>query len=140
MVSKRYAETDGKKRCPRCEEWLDLDKFWKSTKRGVACYCISCANLYHSEYKKKNPDYNRDFTLKRNYGISLDEYEELFKLQDGVCAICHKPDLRRRLCVDHDHKTGVVRGLLCDSCNNGLGRFGDEPLLLEAALAYLKAA
>jgi len=64
--------------------------------------------------------------------------------QNGKCAICKKPETRktgnkiRELSIDHCHKTGKVRGLLCDSCNNGLGRFKDSVKLLESALKYLK--
>jgi len=62
--------------------------------------------------------------------------------QGGLCAICGKPASGKghcsRLHVDHDHKTGAVRGMLCHRCNAGLGQFGDDSLVLEAALAYLK--
>jgi hypothetical protein len=62
------------------------------------------------------------------------------KIQDGRCAICRKkPQTGRRLSVDHDHKTGEVRGLLCTLCNQGLGYFKDDPGRLGAALEYLTA-
>ncbi len=55
-------------------------------------------------------------------------------------ATCHPelPHFSKGLCVDHDHKTGEIRGLLCDSCNNGLGRFKDNPEILASALSYLQ--
>lgn len=59
--------------------------------------------------------------------------------QNGVCAICLKPPTVKALCVDHSHDTGTVRGLLCDKCNQGLGRFDDDPTMLEAAIQYLKS-
>lgn len=80
--------------------------------------------------------YKRDHQLKSEFGISLNEYEEILGSQNGVCAICKQPQ-EKTLCVDHCHKTGVVRGLLCDNCNNGLGRFGDNPEILISAIDYL---
>lgn len=71
-------------------------------------------------------------------------YDTMYAAQDGVCAICRQPETKmvngkvRRLCIDHDHKTGLVRRLLCNDCNYGLGCFKDDPALLEAAIAYLR--
>lgn len=76
--------------------------------------------------------------LKRHYGMTKEEYEVLFKSQNGVCAICSKPQSKgRRLAVDHDHETGEVRGLLCDGCNPGIGYFKNDPELLHVAANYL---
>lgn len=76
------------------------------------------------------------------YGLSSIDYESMYEAQGGGCAICGREDSgvvnRQLLCVDHDHDTGEVRGLLCDSCNNGLGRFKDSPELLMSALQYLQ--
>lgn len=82
-----------------------------------------------------------DSYLQRNYGITLEDYEKLWKAQGHVCAICLQECNRSnstRLCVDHCHKTGRVRGLLCFNCNVGLGKFKDDPELLQAALIYLE--
>lgn len=85
---------------------------------------------------KNNPDKVKENYLKRRYGISLEEYQKMYDAQGGLCAICNDPyDI---LCVDHCHKTGTVRGLLCDACNHGLGRFKDEPNLLSRAIDYLE--
>jgi len=81
--------------------------------------------------------------LKRLYGITQAEYDCMYQSQDGVCKICRQPEtLVRRgkvapLHVDHDHKTGKVRGLLCAACNNGLGHFRDNTTYLQAAIEYL---
>ena len=87
---------------------------------------------------------NRDRWLKRTYGITEDQYLSILKKQNGVCAICNKPEINTRkngtvkkLAVDHNHKTQVVRGLLCDKCNRGLGHFNDDCKLLESAMKYL---
>lgn len=89
----------------------------------------------------------RKYQLKRLYGLSMWDYHEMLRNQDGVCAICGNPegaiDPRtgepNYLSVDHNHETGEVRGLLCNNCNNGLGRFRDNPNILQAAIEYLRA-
>lgn len=74
----------------------------------------------------------------RRYGITRNDLERLLDEQGGVCAICAEPCSRIEvLCIDHDHETGAVRGLLCTGCNLGLGGFGDDPDRLVAAAAYL---
>lgn len=75
--------------------------------------------------------------LKKKYGISLEQYDAMLAKQGGVCAICGRPPGRRRLAVDHCHKTKRVRGLLCYKCNYGLGVFRDDPVRLAKASAYL---
>src|SRR5215470_1693407 len=84
--------------------------------------------------------YRRTYLLRR-YGITLEEYDRLLALQNGVCAICEqKPKGRRFLCVDHCHRTGRVRGLLCTRCNVAIGLFEDNPEYTEATTVYLRAA
>jgi Autographiviridae endonuclease VII len=87
--------------------------------------------------KRNNDPSLRNVELKR-YGISAAEYDALLAKQGGVCAICRKHS-KRRLCVDHCHLTGTVRGLLCDRCNLGLGYLKEDQASLVAALAYLGA-
>jgi len=83
--------------------------------------------------------YILDSRLKHSYGITLAQYEEFLSKQKGVCAICkNKCSTNRRLAVDHDHRTGKVRGLLCARCNKGLGEFQDNPQLIKKAINYLK--
>lgn len=76
--------------------------------------------------------------LKRTYGITLDEYEAMSEAQAGVCAICGRPPRTRSLHVDHDHKTGLVRGLLCMPCNTQLLRRHVTVDRLRAAADYLE--
>jgi hypothetical protein len=86
----------------------------------------------------------REDKLNTSYGISLREYDELWEKQKGVCAICERPETTKqhgrmaRLAVDHDHKTGKVRGLLCRKCNNMLGCSGDRVDILLKGAAYLE--
>lgn len=80
--------------------------------------------------------------LRATYGLRPGDYERMLEEQEGVCAICRNPEPagKWRLAVDHCHMTGVVRGLLCQMCNQGLGRFSDDPARLERAAAYLRKA
>jgi len=73
----------------------------------------------------------------RLYGIDVEDYERMLFEQDGVCAICKEPSSGRALDIDHDHKTGKVRGLLCSNHNRALGLFSDDIILLLRATEYL---
>lgn len=82
--------------------------------------------------------------LLARYGLTVEEYDRMLENQNGVCAICQEPESAigrggrvRPLAVDHDHDTGAVRGLLCNDCNSGLGRFDDDVTRMGAAIAYL---
>ena len=84
-------------------------------------------------------DYNRNRTkqFKDKYGLTVEEYEIMLLNQNDSCAICGW--FAETLAVDHDHETGKVRGLLCNNCNNGLGRFKDDTKSLKNAILYLEA-
>jgi len=85
----------------------------------------------------RNRNYRKENLMKR-YGISLEDYDSMLVEQGFVCAICGK-ECRKNLwlSVDHNHKNGEVRGLLCDDCNNGLAKFFDDVDLLQKAIEYL---
>lgn len=96
-------------------------------------------------WAKANPEKVKNSHLKRTYNIEITTYYELYKKQNGVCAICqcpetakHKNGKTKRLAVDHCHKTGKVRGLLCVRCNMGIGVFKDSTNLLILAIKYIK--
>jgi hypothetical protein len=103
---------------------------------------------WHLEHKEEEsirrkkaykPEDNLNRNLKRLYGISLTEFRDLESKQDGRCLICkRKPKAPYRLVVDHDHKTGQFRGLVCAQCNLGLGAFADDPEALRSAADYLE--
>ena len=76
--------------------------------------------------------------LKQAYGITIDDYDKLFAAQGGKCKICKGGTTKNFLAVDHNHKNGKVRGLLCGSCNGGLARFRDDIARLRAAVRYMK--
>ena len=93
-----------------------------------------------SEQARKNRAWH--YNLRR-YGLDEYDYEAMLKRQGGACAICGTADPgagREHFSVDHDHRTGRVRGLLCNSCNKGLGSLGDTADAVARALAYLRRA
>lgn len=75
--------------------------------------------------------------LKRLFNITPEEYEHVLEFQDGKCAICRRPPGNVRLAVDHDHKTGLVRGLVCWQCNSALAKLGDCAERAKRAWLYL---
>ena len=81
----------------------------------------------------------RDADLRRLYGITLADYRRLLVHQEGVCAVCARPPVTRALHVDHDHKTKVVRGLLCLDCNRRVVGRQRDPEKLRAAARYLES-
>lgn len=126
--------------CKKCGIVKSYKEYYKHTKTldKLYRYCKKC----HNKMTKKS--YNKDnqyrMRLKREYNVSLEEYNILLKTHNNSCAICQKNqnELNQRLRLDHCHSTGKVRGLLCDSCNVGLGRFRDNPVFLKSAILYLE--
>lgn len=106
--------------------------------------CRQCIRDRNKQWRLDNPDRARLKQLKthlRNaYGITIEEYDKLVEAQEGLCAICGLPETVKngRLAVDHDHKTGQIRGLLCFGCNTGIGKLQDDPALLRRAVQYLE--
>lgn len=88
-------------------------------------------------WRKQNPERAKSTTLKHHYGITFEEFSIMLKAQGHRCAICKKR-FRKIPNVDHDHKTKIVRGLLCGTCNIGLGMFKDSSVFLESASGYLR--
>lgn len=82
----------------------------------------------------------RDLYYRRTFGISADEFDVILVAQGRCCAICGvRPEREASLHVDHCHETGRIRGIVCLNCNQGIGKFNDDPELLERAAAYLRA-
>lgn len=138
-------------RCVNCQKRLNQQRREKNqeyTKQWAANnairgLCISCSGpkenqkIRRCEKCKRKCNSNR---LKSLYGITVEEYEELSAHQNHVCWICGKKETTKDgyLHVDHCHKTGKIRGLLCGLCNRGIGALGDSIELLEKAIEYLK--
>lgn len=105
------------------------------------------------QWKAAHPDKIKEYTqrhqprawelwIKRNYGLSVDDYQKLVEEQHEVCAICKTFTSTKkcpRLCVDHDHVTKKVRRLLCGTCNSAIGLMKESPVILRAAAAYLES-
>lgn len=137
------------KTCKDCGETKPRSEFHiknKDRKDPHNSRCKTCANKFKAEkmrsgeWKKMTPEESRRRNLQASYGITPDDYNAMFSYQRGCCAICgvHQNEQVGRLCVDHDHSTGEVRGLLCGHCNKGLGHYRDDPELLEIAAEYLR--
>lgn len=107
----------------------------------------------YKRYKERHPDRYKRLTknanLKKSFGITLADYERMLAAQNGLCAICQKPEKYSSknpqssgqllsLAVDHDHAKNRVRELLCMACNKGIGCFEEDILRLQAAIEYIR--
>lgn len=124
------------KKCGRCQTVKAAAEFHKNKKAldGLHVYCKACrSDIATADYRTGKTGH-----LERLYGIDRTEYGHMLTLQGGVCAICGETCVSgNALAVDHDHKTGEVRGLLCANCNRGLGLFKDDPERIRKAIEYL---
>ena len=147
--------------CMNCNEELTI---YNSVYRGYIrdCRCRECYNENIKKYRQ-NPEYRhriniwrkenrkrpevlakhkegmKDLHFRNNYNINLEEYNKLVELHQGGCAICRQPcKTHERLSVDHDHNTGIVRGLLCQKCNTAIAMLNEDEDLFWNALEYLK--
>lgn len=167
------------KQCRKCAEFgvgpKALSEFCKnrSSKDGLQDLCREHSREYNRLWARRFPEKNRakgkrfretkpityrrlwvKHSLKRNYGLTPQQYEDMLEAQGGCCAICRKAlvsqtdDARPRLGqpadnvgrVDHCHETNTIRGILCFGCNVGLGKFGDDEDLMLTAVRYLRAS
>lgn len=138
------------KECSTCKIIKELSEFYKRADRGKCTYrsqCKSChkARSWAGRDKRKHRVISYKHQLKRNYNLSVDGFNQRFKKQAGKCLICESRLENiflevegKRASVDHDHKTGEIRGLLCNSCNSGLGYLKDDLDLLMRAIDYLE--
>jgi hypothetical protein len=161
-MAKASVIIDGKKQCGKCRQWKPVDEFYADprTPTGLTSGCKPCTlesrkqsrhrthdagrqRTYTKRYKDKYPERvaasDRNVKLKRKYGVTAEWYDTKFAEQGGVCAACKRPEtLRNNLAVDHDHETGEVRGLLCQSCNLTLGLVQESVERLRELIAYLE--
>jgi len=132
------------KNCIHCKEYKALDDFtilsWNGDGGFIReCICDSCKRKINV---KDNDSFigKKDGGKYKKYNLTEKEYNYLFSLQEGNCKICkkHQSKFKKKLSVDHCHKTGTVRGLLCGNCNSALGLFKDDKEVIKQALIYLK--
>lgn len=131
-----------KRICTKCG--VEKPLFGFSKQRGKhRSICKDC----NSKYAMSKPirDRRRATMMKNRYNFTIDEYNEMWEKQQGLCVVCNQPEttkhqtgVTRNLGVDHDHLTGKVRGLLCQQCNKALGDVDDSIEKLEALIEYLK--
>lgn len=141
------------KRCTKCRKKKDISEFHKNScaKDGHHTRCKVCQTKSVKMHYQKNRQAtiarvkahyksNKDEMYRKKYGLYPGEYTVLAEKQNNACAICgtKQEDLDRSLAVDHDHVTGIIRGLLCGSCNRGIGYFKDSIERLEKTIEYLK--
>lgn len=127
--------------CIKCELSKPLSDFHKdrSKSSGTSGTCKECRKKYTESTKVERSHYNRKQNLNRRYGLQLEDYNKMLIEQDFKCAICSsKHSEMEKLCVDHCHTSGAIRGLLCHSCNKFLGFLEKNRHNLEIALNYLR--
>lgn len=134
------------KKCSKCGEIKHTNEFnqRKASKDGFTSRCTQCLNTKAMKVRSEQPEVTRARNLKKRFNMTIDEYNTIFLGQKGKCAICEKAETNRDskgsskwLCVDHNHNDGTIRGLLCSSCNTGIGQLGDSVKTLKSAIEYL---
>ena len=134
------------KQCSICEEYLELMEFRRIVRGNASGYrseCKKCTKDYKSIYRLSNPERAKKLAnnsrLKSRYGITWDSYVTKLEEQGGICSICKLPPSgKRRIAVDHCHKTGKIRELLCTRCNASLGLMRENVEALTNMIKYIK--
>ena len=129
--------------CARCKVTKYINDFHKRNDRKTQhqSECKECTRIRRSKWWKsdKGKLSSANTKLKRRFGITLEEYAIMFERQNRQCLICKASESSsgHRLAVDHCHRTGRIRGLLCKNCNVALGHFKENPMFLYKAIDYL---
>ena len=127
--------------CITCHLELQSEDFYPVSSKFLYLRgeCKKCKNL--DQKKKYSPERRKNNHLKRLYGITLDEYKQMFENQNGQCLICKTTNptgKNKSFHVDHDHESNKIRGLLCHSCNLMIGQAKDNVQTLQSAIEYLQ--
>lgn len=136
--------------CTSCQSSKPETDFRMESHGKVGRMCKQCNREKSSAWRAANrdrflaqmreaydPDRARDYTLRKKYGITLDAYKSMCAERMNRCEICVDEPRDGILRVDHCHKTGAIRGLLCDTCNRGIGLLKDDAMTLRSAVSYL---
>lgn len=128
------------RRCTKCGLEKNLNDFYLTPTGTYRRSCKSCTMASNDARNSKDAGLvRRTYHLKSLYGLEVAQYDAMFLAQAGRCAICNRPPGKTRLSVDHDHATGLIRGLLCNHCNLRIvGRHTDAEKLMNAA-RYLQS-
>jgi len=143
------------KQCIHCSSNKPLSDYYRDSRKldGYQNTCKVCISGKEKLAYKRKKEANklrsrsmRNAQIKRHYNVSIEDIEILYKHQKGLCSICKAPiilyggieEKYKIACVDHNHDTGKVRGLLCNKCNRGLGFFNDNLEKLKEAVNYLE--
>lgn len=140
IISVRPRVVPPSKRCRNCHKEQSRDEFYADSRNsdGLSAWCKPCLHIYQKEHRTKQSEQIKQKRRRKAYGITSEEFDTLLSRQHGLCAICGgPPTVKRGWCVDHDHTSGKVRGLLCTNCNIGLGNFKENPAALQSAVYYL---
>ena len=132
--------------CIACKQELPLEAFPPNAKNkdGLNRKCRVCFNKYQREWYQNNKELHKSRVMAsrnpammraRKYGLTPTDVNAMLALYNGKCYLCKE---RPASCIDHDHATGRVRGVLCNGCNTGLGKLGDTIAGLERAIEYLR--
>lgn len=129
-------------KCAHCKQDKPEEEFINKRNGGFTKRCLRCReNLDqgHKRWHQRNPDHNRKYLQKYHYGLSEEEYSTLLQVQRGMCAICDVVlDNFKHTHVDHCHDSKLVRGILCNNCNLGIGHLKHNVQTLQRAIVYLQ--
>ena len=136
-MSPPFCKGEMTKKCKKCGEAKPLGDFYKHNGNAYRSYCKSCWTKHHSPKARQT-------NIKRFYGIDEETYNEMLAEQGGGCAICGRSAEEvgtrfKHLAVDHNHDTGLIRGLLCTKCNTAIGLFEDDVDRLSRAIEYIRS-
>ena len=122
------------KMCSTCHEIKPLNEFGPELRRvsGKQAICLDCAN----RFRKRTAEDIKRHNLKYQHGITIEDYDRMYEAQEGKCGICKK--LMTEPHVDHCHKSGKIRELLCGNCNLGIGNLQDDIEILLNAIEYVR--
>lgn len=123
-------------KCSDCAVDKPVEEFPRNrnSRTGRGSYCKPCHNARTRANIRRLHGDTRHYHYRQRYGIGRDEVQALKESQGGLCAVCCQREATQ---VDHDHRTGKVRGILCLNCNAGIGALGDDPRLIYQAIDYL---
>lgn len=157
IVNRRFKTlygAEGQKQCSKCKQYLEWDCFRRRKQDGklyLHSSCKKCNKISWDKWVENNKEHyqkikkqgqnllHHEHKKYERRGITKEQYETIFEIQEGKCAICGNPSKdNQALAMDHNHETNEFRGLLCKECNRALGLFGDNIKVLQNAVTYLQ--